>query len=58
MEEMENSESVSGFEQFMKSLEEMQNKEAVAKFSSSLSGRNLPFSSLSEKLDKKKDEDK
>ena len=42
----------------MKSLEEMQNKEAVAKFSSSLSGRNLPFSTLSEKLDKKKDEDK
>ena len=32
----------------------MQNKEAVSKFSSPLSGKNLPFSSLSEKLDKRK----
>ena len=32
----------------------MQNKEAVTKFSSPLSGKNLPFSSLSEKLDKKR----
>ena len=36
----------------------MQNKEAVTKFSSPLSGKNLPFSTLSEKLDKKKEEDK
>ena len=35
-------------------LEELQNKEAVDKFSSPLSGKNLPFSSLSEKLDDKK----
>ena len=42
----------------IKLLEEMQNKEAVSKFSSPLSGKNLPFSSLSEKLDKKKKEDK
>ena len=40
----------------IKLLEEMQNKEAVSKFSSPLSGKNLPFSSLSEKLDKKKEE--
>ena len=39
----------------IKLLEEMQNKEAVSKFSSPLSGKNLPFSTLSEKLDKKKD---
>ena len=39
----------------IKLLEEMQNKEAVSKFSSPLSGKNLPFSSLSEKLDKKKE---
>ena len=39
----------------IKLLEELQNKEAVTKFSSPLSGKNLPFSSLSEKLvDKKK----
>ena len=39
----------------IKLLEELQNKEAVSKFSSPLSGKNLPFSSLSEKLgDKKK----
>ena len=38
----------------IKLLEELQNKEAVDKFSSQLSGKNLPFSSLSEKLDDKK----
>ena len=38
----------------IKLLEELQNKEAVTKFSSPLSGKNLPFSSLSEKLDVKK----
>ena len=37
----------------IKLLEELQNKEAVNKFSSPLSGKNLPFSSLSDKLDKK-----
>ncbi len=43
----------------IKLLEQLQNKEAVSKFSSPLSGKNLPFSSLSEKLkDKKKDKDK
>ena len=42
----------------IKLLEEMQNKEAVSKFSSPLSGKNLPFSSLSEKLGKKTKEDK
>ena len=42
----------------IKLLEEMQNKEAVSKFSSPLSGKNLPFSSLSEKMGKKKKEDK
>ena len=42
----------------IKLLEELQNKEAVTKFSSPLSGKNLPFSSLSEKLvDKKKKND-
>ena len=42
----------------IKLLEELQNKEAVSKFSSPLSGKNLPFSSLSEKLgDKKKKDD-
>jgi len=35
-------------------LEELQNKEAVSKFSSPLSGKNLPFSSLSDKLEDKK----
>ena len=34
----------------IKLLEEQQNKEAVSKFSSPLSGKNLPFSSLSDKL--------
>ncbi len=38
----------------IKLLEELQNKEAVSKFSSPLSGKNLPFSSLSKKLDDKK----
>ena len=41
----------------IKLLEEIQNKEAVTKFSSPLSGKNLPFSTLSDKL-KKKDKDK
>ena len=38
----------------MKLLEELQNKEAVSKFSSPMSGKNLPFSSLSDKLTNKK----
>jgi len=38
----------------IKLLEELQNKEAVSKFSSPLSGKNLPFSSLSDKLSDKK----
>ncbi len=42
----------------IKLLEELQNKEAVSKFSSPLSGKNLPFSSLSEKLEDKKDKNK
>ena len=33
----------------IKLLEELQNKEAVSKFSSTLSGKNLPLSSLSDK---------
>ena len=37
----------------IKLLEEIQNKEAVSKFSSPLSGKNLPFSSLSDELEKK-----
>ena len=37
----------------IKLLEELQNKAAVSKFSSPLSGKNLPFSSLSSKLKKK-----
>ena len=41
----------------IKLLEELQNKEAVSKFSSPLSGKNLPFSSLSEKLGGKKNKD-
>ncbi len=40
----------------IKLLEELQNKEAVTKFSSPLSGKNLPFSSLSDKLKKDKNE--
>ena len=39
----------------IKLLEELQNKEAVSKFSSPLSGKNLPFSSLSDKLSDKKE---
>ena len=39
----------------IKLLEELQNKEAVSKFSSPLSGKNLPFSSLSDKLTSKKE---
>jgi len=39
----------------IKLLEELQNKEAVSKFSSTLSGKNLPFSSLIDKLKKNKD---
>ena len=42
----------------IKLLEELQNKEAVTKFSSPLSGKNLPFSSLSEKLGKKNNKNK
>ena len=43
----------------IKLLEELQNKEAVSKFSSPLSGKNLPLSSLSDQLDdKKKSKDK
>ena len=38
----------------IKLLEELQNKEAVSKFSSPLSGKNLPFSSLSDKMNKNK----
>ena len=38
----------------IKLLEEHQNKEAVSKFSSPLSGKNLPFSSLSDKLEENK----
>ena len=39
----------------IKLLEEMQNKEAVSKFFKPLSGKNLPFSSLSEKLRRQKE---
>ena len=39
----------------IKLLEELQNEEAVSKFSSPLSGKNLPFSSLSDKLSGKKE---
>ena len=42
----------------IKLLEELKNKEAVSKFSSPLSGKNLPFSSLSDKLEKKKEKKK
>ena len=42
----------------IKLLEELQNKEAVSKFSSPLSGKNLPFSSLSDQLDDKNKKDK
>ena len=40
----------------IKLLEELQNKEAVSKFGSEASGKNLPFSSLSDKLNKKTEE--
>ena len=40
----------------IKLLEELKNKEAVSKFSSPLSGKNLPFSSLSDDLEKKQKE--
>ena len=42
----------------IKLLEELQNKEAVTKFASPLSGKNLPFSSLSEKLGEKEEKKK
>ena len=42
----------------IKLLEELNNKEAVSKFSSPLSGKNLPFSSLSDKLSDKLEENK
>ena len=41
----------------IKLLEEIQNKDAITKFSSPLSGKNLPFSTLSDEL-KKKDKEK
>ena len=41
----------------MKLLEEIEKKEALDKYGAEGSGKNLPFSSLSEDL-KKKDEDK
>ncbi len=40
----------------IKLLEELQNKEAVSKFGSEASGKNLPFSTLSDKLKKKNKE--
>ncbi len=40
----------------IKLLEELQNKEAVSKFGSEASGKNLPFSTLSDKLKKKNTE--
>ena len=42
----------------IKLLEELKNKEAVSKFSSPLSGKNLPFSSLSDELEKKQKKQK
>tara|TARA_B100000965_G_scaffold382035_1_gene380072 strand:+ start:2018 stop:3748 length:1731 start_codon:yes stop_codon:yes gene_type:complete len=42
----------------IKLLEELQNKEAVSKFGTAASGKNLPFSSLSDQLDDKKNKDK
>ena len=41
----------------IKLLEEIQNKDAISKFSSPLSGKNLPFSSLSDELEKKEKKD-
>ena len=42
----------------IKLLEEIQNKDAITKFSSPLSGKNLPFSTLSDELEKKDKEKK
>ena len=42
----------------IKLLEELQNKEAVSKFASPLSGKNLPFQSLSDTLSDKLKKDK
>ena len=39
----------------MKLLEEIEKKEALEKYGSEGSGKNLPFSSLSDDLKKKKD---
>ena len=39
---------------FIKLLEEMEKKEALEKYGSEGSGKNLPFSSLSDELKKKK----
>ena len=41
----------------IKLLEEMERKDALDKYGSEGSGKNLPFSSLSEDLEKKKKED-
>ncbi len=41
----------------IKLLEELQNKESLEKYGSEASGKNLPFSSLSEKLDDKNKKD-
>ena len=38
-------------------LEELNNKEAVSKFGSEASGKNLPFSTLSDKLKDKKNKE-
>jgi len=42
----------------IKLLEKLKNKEAISKFSSTLSGRNLPFSQLSDKLEKREKKEK
>ena len=42
----------------IKLLGELQNKEAVSKYSSTLSGKSLPFANLSDKLEEKEKEDK
>ena len=42
----------------IKLLEEIQNKDAISKFSNPLSGKNLPFSSLSDKLEEKDQKNK
>ena len=41
----------------IKLLEEIANKDAISKFSSPLSGKSLPFASLSDDLEKKKKEE-